>query len=120
MGLEGFTHSELTISVEDKGNVANMNWTGKSRDRNPSAVLTPYLVGIAENLAGYELVCNFAELEFMNSSTVPALISFVQTLEKTEVKTMIYYNKGLEWQVASFSALAVIIRFMNNIELEGK
>jgi len=118
--LKNFSHEELQIRVMVNDKKVDMEWTGKSRDRNPSAVLVPYLNGIADSLSGKSLVCSFVKLEFMNSSTVPAIISFVDALEKNGIKSIIYYNMELEWQVASFSALAVITKFMENVVLEGK
>jgi hypothetical protein len=111
---------DLEIQVSYSGATVNMAWIGKSKMRNPIEILNPYFEQIITYLKGKELSCDFSTLEFMNSSTVPAIINFAQLLDENQIKTTFIYSKALEWQVNSFEAFSIIAQTMNNISCKGK
>ncbi|MCP4135570.1 MAG: hypothetical protein GY754_31670 [bacterium] len=117
---EELVDHELHIKVEKKGQKVTLKWTGKSSTRNPEKSLSPYFEKVIPTLKGCELTVDFCELKFMNSSTVPPIVTFATSLEKNSVKTVFYYNQSLDWQVASFNAFRVIVHKMKYVSLEGR
>ena len=110
----------LEIKVDETGGKNLMKWIGKSDERDPSSLLNPYFNNILDNLAGKELEIKFAELEYMNSSTVPPIIQLIKNLNTKSIKTRITYDKNSKWQAASFKALETIVRTMDNIDVSGE
>jgi hypothetical protein len=95
--------------------------TGKSIDRNPSAVLDPYFSDVVEEMKKkkLQLSIDFTTLQYMNSSTVSPVINFIRKLEENAVKSVVLYDSKLKWQMASFKALETIIRNFQNVSLKG-
>ena len=110
----------LVIKLEKKGGNVVMSWLGKSRERDPAALLNPYFDEIASEVEGSKITVDFINLEYMNSSTVPPIIQFVKRLDTLNVITNVYYDKSSEWQSASFKALGTISQGLKNINIEGK
>lgn len=120
--LKDFTLNDLEIKYENKNGKIIMQWLGECTDKNPSAVLEPYLLDISQKLKELELEleCEFEKLEFMNSSTVPPIIIFIQSLEENNVKSVVSYDENIDWQEASFSALATIAEFCSFVSVVGR
>lgn len=117
--MENLKEGTLEITVND-GEKLIMEWLGRSESREPSAVLNPYLKKIIDNASGKEIEVDFANLEYMNSSTVPPIIQMIKELDTKGIPTSIYYNKDSKWQAASFKALETIASSLKNIEVMGK
>ena len=117
--MEDLFFDELTIQIEDHNNEIIMKWKGKSRNKQPSETLIPYLNGIHQELKGKKLIIDFKDLQRMNSSTVPSIVLFIKTLEKNGVETTILYDNTLAWQKASFMALETVILRYSNISIYG-
>lgn len=111
---------ELEIKVEERGDEVIMSWLGKSRDRDPSTTLNPFLEEVLKSMKGDRIVLDFINFRYMNSSTVPPIINFVKQLNNSNIKTEVVYNSGSEWQTASFKALATIAKQLTNVEITGK
>ena len=118
--MQNLEHEELLLKITENESKVTINWLGKSRLPDPSEVLDPYLQGLAEELRGKEVVCDFTTLEFMNSSTVPSILDFTELLDENGIKTTIYFDSSLEWQNASFGALNVLIMDMENVDIISK
>ena len=118
--MENFSNSSLAIRLNQTGSKTLMSWMGQSDDRNPSLSLNPYLDRLAENLKGTELTIRFAQLEYMNSSTVPPIIQFMKKLDTDGVRTVITYDARSKWQSASFKALETLALMMKNISVRGE
>lgn len=109
----------LEIRVSKETNEYIMYWIGKSELRNPSEVINPYLLEVLSEVSGGSLNVDFKKLEFMNSSTFPALLSFMKNCESKGIKTIFQYNKNETWQVASFKPLIAISKSLKNVTIEG-
>ncbi len=109
---------DITINT-DKGNTV-ISWIGKSDDRDPSSILNPYFSGLIPQLKGKPVIIDFVKLEYMNSSTVPPIISFIKDLESNSINSKIFYDKNSKWQSASFKALETIAKTFQFISVEGK
>jgi hypothetical protein len=108
---------EIKVGKEEDGHI--ITWLGKSELRNPSEVLNPYLTDLLDTINATKLVVDFKRLEFMNSSTFPALLSFMKNCDKRSIPTVFHYDNTLEWQVASFKPLVTISKTLKNVKIEG-
>lgn len=118
--MENFDHGSLKITIVQNGECVTLTWSGKSEDREPGALLNPYLQESVSAFKGKEFQVDFKPLEYMNSSTVPPIIHFIKDLETSGNKTTIFYDKDSKWQAASFKALETISTTMKNISVQGK
>ncbi|MDY6933875.1 MAG: hypothetical protein SVZ03_06590 [Spirochaetota bacterium] len=110
---------DLVIKVEDNEKSVVISWFGKSRERDPGAVINPYFDEIIDNFDGAELTIDFLKLEYMNSSTVPSIIKLFKLLDTREIPTRVIYDKNSGWQCASFKALDTIAQSLNSVTVEG-
>lgn len=110
---------DLTIKVEEKNTDVYISWLGKSREREPGAVINPYIEGIISDLEGKKLIMDFVKLEYMNSSTVPSIIKMFKLLDTRKIQTKVLYNKSSNWQSASFKALSTIAQSLKCITVDG-
>ncbi len=53
---------------------------------------------------------HFEKLEHFNSSTIAAIIRFIQDARTKGVRLVIVYNQALKWQKLSFDALRVFAK----------
>ena len=119
--LENFKEEELEIQLtEGDNNIINMEWLGKSRSLKPGVMLDPYLEGLVNKLIDKELICNFSNLEYMNSSTVSSIVTFAQLLNKKSIKTIVAYSNEKEWQEALFEAFKIIALGLKNVTLKNE
>jgi len=98
----------LKLELIEKDNMVILKWKGKSRHMNPAMILDPYFSGILNNLINKEFIMDFSQLDTMNSSTVPPILSFIKELEEKQIKTEIKYDSSLGWQYASFVPISTI------------
>lgn len=63
---------------------------------------------------------DFKKLEYMNSSTVPPLIRFINGLNVKGIKTMVNFDRNSRWQALSFKSLEIITMQMKYITIEGR
>lgn len=117
--MNNFKEGKLEIVIET-GEKHVLHWKGKSEDRDPAALLVPYINGIIDSLKGKEVEVNFLTLEYMNSSTVPPIIHLVKSLNEQNIKSTIIYDANSKWQSASFKALETITKTLNTISVIGK
>ena len=117
--LKNFASNGLKINTHIDGHTAIMNWLGQSDSRNPGAELNPYLDSLVEEMEGLELTINFADLEYMNSSTVSPIIQFLKKLNAQEIQTEVTYKAASKWQSASFKALETFSKILNCLKVKG-
>lgn len=117
--MQDFEHGALKITIGESSGTARLAWSGKSEDREPGALLTPYLQDAVREFQGKTFEVDFTKLEYMNSSTVPPIIHFIKDLESSGSKTTIFYDKDSKWQAASFKALETISTTMKHITVQG-
>lgn len=117
--MDNFQHEKLKIAVTESKGKWVMSWIGQSEERDPGAILNPYLNQFIDEFTGRELMVEYLKLEYMNSSTVVPIIHLLNKLDKKGVKTEVFYNSKLKWQEASFKALKTLSQTMPNITIIG-
>ena len=78
--MRDLNSGDLHINVGLKSNKIVMKWLGKSRERDPGAMLYPYFNEIINEIKEGDLTIDFSELEYMNSSTVPPILKLFKLL----------------------------------------
>lgn len=76
--------------------------------RHPALILGPMwhqVLQVAKD-AGGGVELDFVQLEHFNSSTISALVQFINESHHASVKLLIRYDGSQKWQVLSFEALA--------------
>jgi hypothetical protein len=98
-------HTEATAPIR-------LVWQGKSNDRQPGRLLTPYfriaLSAAAEGKVPVEL--HFEKLDHFNSSTITSIIQLIQDARSAAVRLVLVYDGTLKWQRLSFDALRVFAK----------
>ncbi len=118
--MNKFHYGELKITVDRLGGKTKMSWMGQSADRNLSVRLDTYLGSLLDELKGSELLIEYDRLEYMNSSTIPLIIRFLNILNAGGIKTEIVYDSNQKWQCATFKALGTLATLMKNITIAEK
>ncbi|MBW2582815.1 MAG: hypothetical protein JRE36_04380 [Deltaproteobacteria bacterium] len=118
---ELFTNKFLTIQVVEHENSIDVNWKGKSVDREPSKFISPILVKVLE-MAGdlnKRIIMDFQSMSYMNSSTITPIIKILERAKSGMTKITIFYQKSLKWQELNFSALEIFKTKDNRLEIKG-
>ena len=103
---------DLTILVSEPGCV-RLDWKGKSSSRDPAKILGPFFALVARRaaeLAGAgrpSVEMHFEALEHFNSSTITALIQFIQKSRASGLHLSIVFDAAQKWQRLSFDALRI-------------
>lgn len=122
--LENLKKETLLIDVnydlENKN--LKLTWKGKSINRTPEIILTPFFDEVIDEAktSNLSLSIDFFKLDYMNSSTINPIISFVKRLIAEDIKTNIIYNKDLKWQELSFSSLNIFTVSSDSVTLQAE
>jgi hypothetical protein len=112
--MENLLADDLTIEVTEPPppEPLTLLWRGKSDDRYPSKILAPYFAEVLAQAEGRgtAVEMHFEKLDHFNSSTIAAVIRFIQDARQRGVKLIIVYNQTLKWQKLSFDALRVFAK----------
>jgi hypothetical protein len=101
---------DLTIrESEASAGVVRLDWTGKSNSREPAKVLAPFFQGVAARAAQAHATVemHFEALAHFNSSTITALIQFIQSSRARGISVVVVYDARQKWQRLSFDALRI-------------
>ena len=107
--MEGLVAGDLKIDCSDEAGAIVLKWRGRSVDRSPTRILTPFVHGIFETAKAQTkpVEMRFEGLEHFNSSTITALIQLIQEARKRGLRLILVYDEALKWQRLSFDALRV-------------
>ena len=121
MKPEKYTNKYLTIEVIENESTIDVNWEGKSIDREPSKFVAPILVKVLEMASALNkrIIMDFQSLSYMNSSTITPIIKILDRVKNGMTKITITYQKKLKWQELNFSALEVFRTEDNRLEIKG-
>ena len=112
--MENLVADDLTIEAAepDPASPLVLTWKGKSDDRHPAKILGPYFASVLDRAAARPsaVEMHFEKLDHFNSSTIAAVIRFIQDARARGVKLVLVYNQALKWQKLSFDALRVFAR----------
>jgi hypothetical protein len=84
-------------------------WKGRSTGRDPSRAILPFATVWLEKALHRQtpLRLHFERLEYMNSSTVVAIIEIIREARLRGVRLVIRYDDSKSWQKLGFDALRV-------------
>lgn len=123
MSVESLKVADLSIEVEEVGAPPGLRlaWRGKSNDRQPSRVLSPFFNQVLDYAAGKALPVEmrFHDLQHFNSSTITAVIELIEDAREKEVKLVLSYDGATRWQRVSFEALKVFRQPDGMLELRA-
>jgi hypothetical protein len=109
----GLAMGDLTIEAvqADPLGPIGLLWKGKSNDRDPSKVLGPYFSQMLDLAAGARvpLELRFEALEYLNSSTINAIIGLIQSARDRSVRLVLVFDHRRRWQKFSSDALKVFV-----------
>lgn len=111
--MEHLKADDLTIeATQAEGGPLTLTWKGKSDDRYPGKILAPYFAKVLDHAtsSASPVEMHFEKLDHFNSSTIAAVIRFIQDARSKSVKLVIVYNQQLKWQKLSFDALRVFAK----------
>jgi hypothetical protein len=111
----------LTIEVEENDTAICLKWIGKSADRTPGIFINPILNDVIQkgDAEAKEVILDFQDLEFMNSSSVAPIVKTLDRAKRGTSRVTIKYRKSLNWQELSFSALGVFKTKDDRIKIIG-
>jgi hypothetical protein len=119
--VEGLVAGDLRIDlVEDKG-LLRCDWRGRSVEREADLTLRPYFDSLLARAQEQDatLEMHFEELDYFNSSTIGALITFIQKARRQKVNLRLVYAGTIKWQSLSFDALRMFERGDRLFELRA-
>jgi hypothetical protein len=104
---------DLKLAVNPaRADAIELTWLGRSNDRHPGKLLTPYwqtaLVEATGRVLPIEL--HFQKLEYFNSSTISVIIQFIQEARNRGARLVMVYDQALKWQKLSFDAMRVFVK----------
>jgi hypothetical protein len=107
--MDDLVVGDLRIRVSEGIGAVRLDWKGKSNSREPAKTLVPFFAGVSGRAAalGGAVEMHFEALEHFNSSTITALIQFIQTSRGKGIPLVIVYDATLKWQRLSFDALRI-------------
>lgn len=120
---EKFASHFLTLEKIVGDTSITIRFIGKSNERNPSKFISPILSDVLHqsDSGNKEIILDFKELEYMNSSTITPILKILDkaTREKN-YRITIVYRQSLKWQDLSFSALKIFELKDNTIKIIGR
>lgn len=108
---------ELTLEVEEQTpGLLRVWWTGKSNTREPAKTLKPFFDKVLERAgaARRDIEMHFEKLDHFNSSTIAALIQFINAAQQAGGRTVLVYDPTQRWQTLSFDALRRALKPFEN------
>ena len=118
---ETFVSNLLKIELEEKRDAIEINWSGKSIDREPGKFITPILVNAIRRSSGLnkKIILDFRDLAYMNSSSITPVIKILERAKRGRTQIRVVYRKSLKWQDLSFSALEIFRTKDRRVEIKG-
>src|SRR5579859_3941250 len=102
---------DLTIAVSELAGALRLDWRGKSNNREPAKILSPFFAEVTKRAAALgakpAVEMHFEALEHFNSSTITSLIQFIQTSRSRGLQLIIVFDGAQKWQRLSFDALRI-------------
>ena len=108
LDIQNLDYEGLTIQVDQTaGGRLTFIWKGRSTSREPGKVLTPYFERALVEASDlrYAIEMHFEDLEHFNSSTIAAVIQFINSAHSRNVDLVMHYDQTQKWQQLSFDAL---------------
>jgi hypothetical protein len=119
--MKGFVAGDLVLVTEQVGAHGPMRvfWRGKSNERNPAQELAGFFATLLDTARQRHapLEFHFGAIDYVNSSTLTALVQFIEQCRGAAVRLTIVYDRERKWQRMSFDALRVLEKDDGLLEL---
>jgi len=121
MKLNKLTVDDFCIDIELNGQTVELNLTGSIQTPNPEDFLDPYFEDLIQWATTDKLSvrCDFQNLEYMNSASIPPLIQLLRKLADNSINGEFIYDAKRKVQSASFKALDVIAKKSKFTKVKG-
>jgi hypothetical protein len=118
--MMSLSQGQLRIQVESDESSMMLSWLGRSEERDPSATIGPFLSDVRKGiLSGMNVVIDFRQLEYMNSSTVRPIVTFLKEASDASKDVRVVFDGQKSWQKLSFRALQSLAAVFRNVRFEG-
>lgn len=107
--IRALSAGDLRIAPRIEPGRLRLTWSGRSRARDPGGAILPYfrdMCALALD-ASVPIEMQFGALEYMNSSTITAIIEAIQVARAAGVRLVLVYDGASRWQRSSFDVLQV-------------
>lgn len=110
--MEDLNAGELQIKCEAPApSSLALRMRGKSTSREPAKILMPYLTRCLEAVGKNGTVAvHFEQLDHFNSSTIAAIVQFINAAQDKSTHVELHYDGALRWQALSFDALKRVVK----------
>lgn len=116
LGIDPIEQEKIKISVNDAGAGVEVHFVGDIDMEDPSVILDPLFEkvhsGVVQNKIT-EVIANFKELNFLNSSGIKAVAKWIMKLAMLppdkKYNIRIQHNKAITWQVTSLPTLTFLV-----------
>ena len=111
--MQGLVLGDLTIDVDEPAaDRLALIWKGMSNSRDPDKGVRSFFgLALAEaSTKSQTLEMHFEQLTHFNSSTIAALLRFIEEARTRKVKLALYYDGSLRWRAHSFEPLSALVR----------
>lgn len=119
--VKEFAEERLRIEIKEGDESIEVNWFGKSDQRNPNQFIVPIMQDVLRSAqdAKKQIIWNFVDLDYMNSSTITPIIKSLEQAKRGANRVRVLYNRTKKWQDLSFSALRIFETKDGRIEVAG-
>lgn len=116
LGIDPIEQEKIKITINDAGSGVEVHFIGDIDMEDPSVILDPLFekvhTGVVNNKLG-EVIANFKELNFLNSSGIKAVAKWIMKLAMLpadkKYNIRIQHNKAITWQVTSLPTLTFLV-----------
>jgi len=111
--MQNLHHEGLDIRVDlgTSGRIG-LAWNGRATSKEPAKILGPFFddaLNLAQQTSSW-IEMHFEDLEHFNSSTIAAVIQFINAAHSRHVDVVIHYDQARKSQQLSFEALRRALR----------
>jgi hypothetical protein len=115
--LSEFKLGSLDIKVAGDDRSASIIWRGVSDERDPGPTLRKYFATLLPQLKGKQVRVDFRPIEYMNSASVGAMITFVKDLNTAGISATLVYRVENTAQRVNFQCMKNLAMTMSGIEV---
>ncbi|MCB1318859.1 MAG: hypothetical protein KDK34_01325 [Leptospiraceae bacterium] len=121
MAINNLKVDEFEVETTLNKSVLELKFRGSIHAANPEEFMQPFFDDIINEALSRKLSlkCDFVELEYMNSASIPPLIHLLRQLAENEINGDFIYDSSRKVQTASFRALDVIARKSDYTNVKG-
>ena len=112
-----FSFEKLTLSVVVGETQARIVFRGEGDSRDPTPFITQVADELMPLLEGKKVRFDFRPLQFMNSATVGAILTFLRRLDAACVPTVLDYDTKVAWQRTNFNCMKAITKTFHHVVL---